>query len=187
MKIAITGTIGSGKSEMSNYLRNKYGFFVFDSDKTNSEILKDNPKLLYKDFSECFVDGTLDKRKLADIVFNDVTKRKKLESIMHPLILDKMLSNYNLKPNELFFAEVPLLFESGWDKYFDLIVLVTCDEDNALQRLLKRGLSIKESKNRIKNQMSTDDKLARSDVIIYNNSSLSSFYEKIDEWLKNVR
>ena len=185
MRVAITGTIGSGKSEMSNYLRNKYGLFVFDADRTNSEILKNNPLILKRDFDNCFDGDILNKRKLASVVFNDVNKRKKLESIMHPLILEEMFKTS--KEHNPFYAEVPLLFESGWDKYFDLKVLVVCDEAIALKRLSDRGLSEKESKERIKNQMSINDKMAKSDVIIYNNSSLASFYKKIDYWVKNVR
>lgn len=185
MRVAITGTIGSGKSEMSNYLRNKYNLFVFDCDKTNSELLKNNPLILKKDFSDCFDGKTLNKYKLASVVFNDIEKRKRLESIMHPLILDEM--SKKTKVYDPFFAEVPLLFESGWDKYFDLNVLVVCDEDIALKRLSERGLSEKESRERIKNQMSISDKMAKSDVIIYNNSNLASFYKKIDDWISNVR
>lgn len=185
MRVAITGTIGSGKSELSNYLRNKYGLFVFDCDKTNSEILSKNPLILKKDFGDCFDGDILDKHKLADLIFNDVNKRKKLESIMHPLILEEMFKCQKIY--NPFYGEVPLLFESGWDKYFDLKVLAVCDEDIALKRLKERGLSEKESRQRIKNQMSTYDKIEKSDVIIYNNSNLASFYKEIDEWISNVR
>ena len=185
MKVAITGTIGSGKSEMSNYLRNKYGLFVFDCDKTNSETLENNPLLLKKDFSDCFDGDLLNKRKLADVIFNDISQRKRLESIMHPLILKEMFKDE--KSHNPFYAEVPLLFESGWDKYFDLKVLVVSDEKIALERLKARGLSEKESKIRIKNQMSINDKMAKSDVIIYNNLNLASFYKEIDDWITNVR
>ena len=104
---------------------------------------------------------------------------------MHTLILEKMLDN--MKKYNPFYAEVPLLFESGWDKYFDLKVLVVCQKDIALKRLLDRGLSEKESNERIKNQMSISDKMAKSDVIIYNNLSLVSFYKEIDDWITNVR
>ena len=185
MKVAITGTIGSGKSEMSNYLRSKYGLFVFDADKTNSEILKNNPFLLKKDFSDCFDGDILNKHKLADVIFNDISQRKRLETIMHPLILEEMFKVQ--KSYNPFYAEVPLLFESGWDKYFDLKVLIVSDEKIALKRLKQRGLSEEESKARIKNQMSINDKMAKSDVIIYNNFTMASFYKEIDDWISNVR
>lgn len=178
MKIAITGTIGSGKSTVASYLRNK-GYFVFDCDEVNRELL--NSDVLIDYFPECYDDGLLDKKKLANIVFNDEKKRLLLESIMHPLILERMEEESG--KHEPFFAEVPLLFEVNWDKYFDEILLVVVDEKIALERLVDRGLSIEESKQRIKNQMSIKEKIERSDVIIYNDSSLFSLYEKIDRWL----
>lgn len=178
MKIAITGTIGSGKSTVASYLRNK-GHFVFDCDEVNRELL--NSDILVEYFPECYDDGLLDKKKLANIVFNDEKKRLLLESIMHPLILERM--EEESKKYDPFFAEVPLLFEVNWDKYFDMVLLVVVDEAIALNRLMNRGLSIEESKQRIKNQMSIKEKIERSDVIIYNDSSLFSLYEKIDRWL----
>ena len=178
MKIAITGTIGSGKSTVASYLRNK-GYFVFDCDEVNRELL--NSGILIDYFPECYENGLLNKKKLANIVFSDENKRLLLESIMHPLIL-KMMEDES-KKYDPFFAEVPLLFEVNWDKYFDEILLVVVDEKIALERLVDRGLSIEESKQRIKSQMSTKEKIERSDVIIYNDSSLFSLYEKIDGWL----
>lgn len=178
MKIAITGTIGSGKSTVAAYLRDK-GYFVFDCDEVNRGLL--NSDILIDYFPECYENGLLNKKKLANIVFNDENKRLLLESIMHPLILKRM--EEESKKHDPFFAEVPLLFEVNWDKYFDEVLLVVVNEDNALRRLLNRGLSIEESKQRIKNQMSTKEKIERSDVIIYNDSSLFSLYEKIDRWL----
>ena len=174
MKIAITGTIGSGKSTVASYLRNK-GYFVFDCDEVNRELL--NSDILV----EYFDNGLLDKKKLANIVFNDEKKRLLLESIMHPLILERMKKESG--KHDPFFAEVPLLFEVNWDKYFDKVLLVVVDEKTALNRLVARGLTIEESEQRIKNQMSIKEKIERSDVIIYNDSSLFSLYEKIDRWL----
>ena len=178
MKIAITGTIGSGKSTVAAYLRDK-GYFVFDCDEVNRGLL--NSDILIDYFPECYENGLLNKKKLANIFFNDENKRLLLESIMHPLILERMKKES--EKHDPFFAEVPLLFEVNWDKYFDEVLLVVVNEDNALRRLLNRGLSIEESKQRIKNQMSTKEKIERSDVIIYNDSSLFSLYEKIDGWL----
>ena len=123
MKIAITGTIGSGKSTVASYLRNK-GYFVFDCDEVNRELL--NSDILIDYFPECYDDGLLDKKKLANIVFNDEKKRLLLESIMHPLILERMKKESG--KHDPFFAEVPLLFEVNWDKFFDEILLVVLPE-----------------------------------------------------------
>lgn len=178
MKIAITGTIGSGKSTVASYLREK-GYHVFDCDKTNEQILNSDYLIPY--FPSCFNDNKLDKKALADIVFNDNKAKELLQSLSHPYIYNKMQEESNLY--NPFFAEVPLLYEVGWDAFFDKVLLVVTNEDIAIDRLTKKGYSIKESKQRIKNQMSVKDKIARSDVIIYNDSSLFSLHEKVDEWL----
>jgi len=180
MKIAITGTIGSGKTAVSNYLR-KLGYDVFDCDEVNRRLLKEKAyELLFNDFSECFIDDKLDKTKLSSIVFEDKEKKDRLESIMHPLIFEELKSR---KDNPLF-AEVPLLFESGWDEYFDEKILVVCDENTALLRLQKRGISVDEAINRIKNQMSVQEKINKATRIIYNNGSLDELYEAVDSYLE---
>ena len=178
MKIAITGTIGSGKSAVSSYLREK-GYYVFDCDKENDKLLKTDVLKPY--FKDCYDDNILNKKKLASLIFDNKKAKTLLESIMHPLILKKMVEKS--RQYDPFFAEVPLLFEVNWDKYFDHTLLVVADKSILINRLLKRGLNLKESEQRFKNQMSIKDKIARSDTIIYNNSSLFSLHKKIDRWL----
>ena len=182
MKIAITGTIGSGKTEASNYLRSK-GYDVFDCDEVNRNILDTRAyDLLFSDFEECFEGEELNKTKLSEVIFNDINKKEKLEAILHPLILEQLL---NRNDNPLF-AEVPLLFEVGWDSYFDQTLLIVSDEDLALLRLENRGISRNEALNRIKNQMPVEEKIKKATRIIYNNGSLSELYTAIDSYLKDI-
>ena len=182
MRIAITGTIGSGKTEASNYLRSK-GYDVFDCDKVNSELLdKKAYELLSDYFPQCFDGEQLNKQKLSSIVFTDENSKKLLESIMHPLILDELMKRHD---NPLF-AEVPLLFESGWDKYFDECLLIVADEDVAIDRLKNRGLSQEQAKMRINNQMPVQEKIKKATRIIYNNGSLDELYSAIDSYLKEL-
>lgn len=182
MKIAITGTIGSGKTEASIYLRNK-GYDVFDCDETNRQILEERGyELLHEEFVECFDGKELNKQKLASLIFNNSKKREVLESILHPLILEEMTKN----GGEPFFAEVPLLFESNWDQYFDENILIVCDENIAIRRLVNRGLSEKEAKLRIANQMPVQEKIKKATRIIYNNGSLDELYSAIDSYLKDI-
>jgi dephospho-CoA kinase len=184
MKISISGSIGSGKSMACEYLRSK-GFDVFDCDRENSILLQkgqEGYKQVKEAFPEAFADNELDKKILSDLVFSDDKKRKKLEEIMHPLILKKMME----RKDDPLFAEVPLLFESGWEKYFDRNLLIVVDEKIAIERLIERGLDKKEAKRRLKAQMSVVEKIKRADKIIYNNDSLSDLYRQIDEWLKEI-
>lgn len=182
MKIAITGTIGSGKTEASNYLR-KLGYDVFDCDEVNRQILQDRAyELLHEEFNECFDGKELNKEKLSSLIFNNPKRREYLESILHPVILDALMD----RKDDPLFAEVPLLFESNWDQYFDEKLLIVCDEDIALRRLVNRGLSEKEAKLRIANQMSVQEKIKKATRIIYNNGSLDELYSAIDTYLKDI-
>lgn len=180
MKIAITGSIGSGKSSVCDYIRQK-GFDVFDCDKVNASLLSEG-NLGYlevkKAFPQVFDGQILNKAKLANIVFNDDAERKKLEEILYPLIYQEM--KHAQLGKEVFIAEVPLLFEKNWDVYFDISILVVTNEKLALQRLLNRGLDIEDAKNRLKNQYPNEVKIKRATDIIYNNSDLASLYKDVD-------
>lgn len=182
MRIGITGTIGSGKTEVVNYIKSK-GYDVFNCDEVNTELLEEKSyDLLFSEFNDCFDNKVLNKTKLADTIFSDHSKKRKLESIMHPLILNKLLA---IK-SDLIFAEVPLLFECGWEKYFDHTILLVSDEKIALERLMARGINNDDSKRRILSQMPVEEKIKKASFIIYNNGSLDDLYSSIDKILKQI-
>lgn len=182
MKIAITGTIGSGKSEVSKYLNN-LGYDVFDCDKQNKDILdKYGYNLLSYHFPDCFDNKMLNKKKLADTVFNNKENKTILEAIMHPLILGRLIG----RNDELLFAEVPLLFEANWQDYFDESLLIICDKQIALNRLINRGLSLMDADRRIASQMPVEEKIKKASRIIYNNGSLKQLHQEIDKYLKEL-
>ena len=184
MKISISGTIGSGKSEFCNYLRKK-GYDVFDCDKENRKLLykgKKGYRRVIRAFPEAMSENGLDKRKLSKIVFTDEKKRLQLEGIMHPLILDEL----NKRTDDPLFAEVPLLFEADWDIYFDLNVLIVANRDIVVKRLLERGLDKSEINRRIAAQMDVEEKIKRADKIIYNNGSLIELYDAAEGLLQEV-
>lgn len=184
MKIAVSGSIGSGKSTVAAYIRDK-GYDVFDCDEVNRRLLEkgeEGYREAEKAFPMCFDENGLDKRKLSAIVFADEKEKEKLESILHPLILKRLFE----RKDDPLFAEVPLLFEAGWDKYFDLNLLVVTDEDLLIERLILRGLSKDEAFARLGSQMSVEEKIKRADKIIYNNGSLDDLYRLVDDWLEEI-
>jgi len=182
-RVAITGSIGSGKSTVSQLLR-EAGYEVDDCDKINARLLESDQvkKLLEKEFRDVIKDDELDKKALAKIVFNDKEALKKLEAIMHPLIKEEIFEHSADK--DLYICEVPLLFESGWQKYFDYVLTITVDEEIALKRLVKRGLRKKEARLRLSKQWPLAKKLKGSDYILYNNGSKSDLKKAVTEWLR---
>ncbi len=184
MRVAITGTIGSGKSMLCAYIREK-GYDVFDCDKENRILLEEGNEgwiRVKEAFPCCFSDGRLDKKLLSQIVFSDEQKRKQLESIMHPLIMEKILE----RKDDPLICEVPLLFEAGWDSLFDLKVLVAADRDKVIARLLDRGMEYPDVISRLNAQMDVEEKMKRADKIIYNNGSLERLYEAGDQLLEEI-
>ena len=184
MKIAVTGTIGSGKSAVCQYISSK-GYDVFDCDRENALLLEKGNEgylALKEVFPGCFMDEELDKKMLSAIVFADPEQRKILEMIMHPLILKRLQE----RKDDPLFAEVPLLFEAGWDSYFDHDLLIVTDTDIIVSRLEKRGMGRQDALDRLNNQMPVEEKIKRADKIIYNNGSLEELYAYVDMWLAEV-
>lgn len=188
MKIAITGTIGSGKSSCSSILRNQ-GWFVFDCDAYAKEVQKPCGKAIHS-IRQAFPESVdeemvLDRKKLAELVFADEKKRQCLEEILHPIILDEM--EFQAKDKELFFAEVPTLYESGWDKYFDGVLLISADEKTREERLMKsRSMTKDEIQSRVAVQLSDEEKRKRATWVIDNSGTMSDLEEKIIQWLDSI-
>lgn len=193
LKVAITGNIAAGKSELEKLLIKK-GYMVVDTDKITHDILEkdeqtiENIKTYFEDYDILEDDGTISRRKLGDVVFPNKALKYKLETILHPLIRDrvkKYFSQFEKLP--IIFVSVPLLFESGFQHLFDKIILVASDENLRLARLIKRNeYTFDQAKARIRSQMPQDEKIELSDFVIYNNTSLANVQFQLDLVLKKL-
>ena len=187
MKIGIGGTIGSGKTTFVNFLR-KEGLEVFDADKEVALLEKKGHKgydLILKHFDDITLkDGSLDRQKLADIVFRDPFKLTLLNSLIHPLLKEVLIDK--MKDKDLFIAEIPLLFETDFYELFDLKVLITCDEEVALKRLEGRGLDHDEALRRLKNQRPFVKIKDLADIIICNNDDIEDLALKARRFIKEA-
>ena len=192
-KIAITGNIASGKSQVEKMLLS-YGYKVADTDKINHFILASDISAINEIKNAFAEDDILDsnsnisREKLGQIIFSVGWKKLKLEEILHKRIAAKVEEFYNENSKEEFvFVAIPLLFETKQESNFDKIIFVSADYDVRLNRLIQRnGYTEQYAKVRIASQMKEDEKIKKSDYIIYNNSDLISLRKQVDSVLKQI-
>ena len=191
--VGITGGIGSGKSTAAKYLSEK-GFYHIDADAISRALTAPGGRAL-GDIRAAFgdgvfrPDGTLDRAALASVVFSSADRRRVLEGILHPMVLDgvtRELRNAALagKPALL---DVPLLFESGMDRLCDEVWTVTCPEDTRVARVCARdGLSESDVRSRIRSQMSDAEREKRSARAIPNDAGRDELINRLDEALLSL-
>ena len=182
--IGITGSMGSGKSKVSEIL--KQWFPVTDCDGINECLLRKGNEgyceLIQKPYISLLENGGINKLAMAQVMFADAKIKKEVESILHPLIFLKMNEWVQQQKSNVVFVEVPLLFEIEAQHRFDEIWCVVCSESIALERLQAyRHISNEQAKARLATQMSVDEKIKRSDVIIYNDDSVEMLEKQIQE------
>ncbi len=174
--IAITGGIGTGKSTVTKFIREK-GYITIDADEVGHEALKEKEikMLVSKEFGiPLDKNGEINRKKLGKIVFADRKKLNQLNSILHPqivkMILDKL---HSLSNREEIFVEAAVLFEMKLDRYADYIIVTDCPDELRMDRIMKREhISRREALLRIKTQLSREEFLKRADYVINTSKSL---------------
>lgn len=169
--IGITGGIGSGKSTLSNLLRAE-GYSVYDSD-LEARRLQNEHSIMKKKIIEIFGEEIytsqgLNRPALGKQVFGKPELLAKLNAIVHPMIMDDF-ENWiqNRYPKKILFIESAILFESGFNKIVDKVILITAAEDIRIQRIVKRdGISIEQVRARMSHQLSDEVKIQKADFII---------------------
>jgi dephospho-CoA kinase len=186
IKVAITGGIGSGKSTFANYIASK-GYVVINADDISKDILTfdDNTKnKIIKEFgSDSYKEGKLNKKFIAVQVFSNPAKLNKLNSILHPRVLQKIdtLIEKKYKDEKIVFIEAALIYEADIEKKFDYVVLVTANFNIRLKRSVESGKFNEEDFiNRDRNQIPQEEKEKRADFIFSNNGSKKDLIKKAD-------
>lgn len=197
MVIGLTGGIGTGKSTVSQILKDR-GFSVIDLDVISHEVIEFSSVVekIVQNFGREVLDEdeagncTISREKLGKIIFSDKEKRLALNSIMHPEILKvmhKKILECKSEKNKIIFVEVQLLFEVQWEKEFDYILLVAAKRDMQVRRVLERDKrSEEEAWNIINSQMSLDEKREKSDFVIENDGNMDDLNKKVDKFLKSL-
>lgn len=192
--IGITGGIASGKSSVSQFIRDELGFTIIDADIASREVVEPGEDA-YKQIVDSFgpeilnADHTIDRAKLGEIIFHDKEKRLLLNSIVHPAVRRNMIAGKEAafeRGDETVFMDIPLLFESKLTAMVDKTLLIYVDEPVQLQRLMRRNdYSEAEALARIRSQMPLADKKPLADAVIDNNGSLDETKRQVGKLLQS--
>jgi dephospho-CoA kinase len=192
MIIGLTGSIATGKSTVSRMLKQK-GYPIVDADEISRFIVEPGSHVL-SSIAEAFgsdillPDGSLNREKLGNLIFNDEEKRKKLNGIMHPAVRKEMLrqkEEWLEKGANTIIMDIPLLFESNLQSYVDKIIVVSALPAVQRERLMARnGYSQDEADVRIDSQLPIATKEKGADAVIDNNGSMEETENQLDKILR---
>lgn len=184
--IGLTGNSGAGKSTMCEILKDKYDVEIIDADMVAKELTcyKSNYlNSIIKEFGKEIIDenGNLNRKKLANIIYNNTIKREKLNKITFVYVVEEIRKKIErVDKSKTVVIDAPLLFESGLDKICDLKIGIIAKDSTKLERICKRdNIDEQTAKKRIDIQLENEYLLEHSDIIIENNSSIYELEQKI--------
>ena len=192
-KIGITGTIASGKTSVSISLKRR-GMPVFNADNYSKIALHQGSQCyarLIEILGSSVLDDNqdIDPHQMAEIIFNDEEKRRAVNEAVHPFVKEgmrKFFASHADRP--LVFAEVPLLFESHWEKEFDAVCVITCAKEEALKRMMKdRGYTKKEAERRYASQIDPEKQKAMADYVLINDGDKIELEHQVNIWVAQLR
>lgn len=193
--VGLTGGIATGKSTFAALLRAR-GVPVVDADAlARAAVAPGTPALaeIARTFGPAVIaeDGTLDRPRMAALVFADTDARRRLEAITHPAVrrlVEEETARLAAGGHDLAFYDVPLLFEVGLERDLDSVVVVHAPRSVQRERLaLRDGLGPADADARLAAQMDVDEKAARADFVIENTGSPAALAEKADRLLEDLR
>jgi dephospho-CoA kinase len=188
--IGITGGIATGKSTVSDYLARTYQVPILDADHYAREAVNENSPILQAikqryGNSILQADGSLNRSRLGEIIFNQTSEKEWLEQQIHPYVRQRMESQLSQLTTEVVVLVIPLLFEAKMTDLVTEIWVVYCSSQQQLERVMKRdGLSEEKARSRINSQMPLTEKIARADFTIDNSGGITQCQQQIDQALR---
>ncbi len=189
LKLGLTGGIGSGKTTVARRF-SALGAHVYEADAVSRRAL-DPGAACYGRVVSAFgpqivsADGVIDRKKLGRIVFADEEKRRLLNGIIHPYVIEALLKRAERElasqPGAIAVFDVPLLFESGMDAAMDGSIVLAGEEETRVRRVMERdGLSRDQVLARIRAQMPEEERRLRADFTLENNGTVAELFSKVD-------
>jgi len=186
LAIGITGSYASGKTFILDYLAEK-GYKTFCADRCIKELYQD--LTLQDDILKLLPElEFFDLGKISNLIYNDDSAREKLQNFIYPLLINKLiLFKKENSDSKFVFAEIPLLYEAKFDKYFDFVVTIHCSEEIRMQRAVTRSLFNMEIYNKIKQiQLSQENKIAKADFAINSGVDMLNLETQITKLIKDL-
>lgn len=186
MIVGLTGGIGSGKSDVARMFQER-GAIIIDTDAIAREVVEPPSPVLDRirdEFGGAAVGprGDLDRDAVAKIVFSDETKRRRLNELLHPEILKRVLNRIGqYPPSAVVIVVVPLLFESGFDSNCQSVIAVIASEELRLRRVIARdGIPEADVRARMRAQLPDSEYASRADVLVRNDGDEAALEREVD-------
>lgn len=182
----MTGNIGCGKSSISAILAD-HGVEIIDADRISREIYDNEEVLLImkEKFPTAVDESGVDRKKLGEIVFSDENKLALLNEITHRKIKEITVERMDSSKAKAVCIDAALLIEAGFDKLVDRLIVVSCDEEVEIERIIKRdGITKEEALRRIRSQMPQEEKIKKADFNIDNSNTYEELLEKTNSLIK---
>ena len=191
--IGLTGGIATGKTTVSDYLRDRYQLPILDADIYAKEAVEIGSPILKKIVQRYgsniqLENGALNRTKLGDIIFNDGVEKNWLESQIHPYVRKRFQEEIDSLNNPVLVLSIPLLIEANLTHFVTEIWVVYCPYEQQIKRLTQRNnLTEAQAISRIENQFSLAQKITKADFVLDNSDDLAKLYSQIDHVLKQSK
>ncbi|MEQ8538623.1 MAG: dephospho-CoA kinase [Coleofasciculus sp. D1-CHI-01] len=191
--IGLTGGIGTGKTTVSNYLADTYQLPILDADSYARDAVQPGSPVLNRIITRYgsdvkLADRTLNRKRLGEIVFPNPKERQWLEQQIHPYVRDRIESQLNILESPTVVLVIPLLFEANMTDLVTEIWVVSCPQEQQIQRIQERDrLSLEQAQSRLNSQLPLAEKVARADVVLDNSSTRDSLLQQVDRALVRTK
>lgn len=195
LRVGLTGGIASGKSTVAARMR-ELGLRVLNADLLAHRLMEPGQPAyddVVREFGRQVVaaDGTIDRKKLGDIVFRDPAKRERLNAIVHPRVMrareDELKQMELENPRGLAVVEAALLVEAGYYKKLDWLIVCSCRPEQQMERLRARGLGEEEARQRIASQLPLEEKLRLADDVVDCSGTLDETLRQTEALVERLR